>query len=371
MRSGVSEETGCKGGEMVRTRRIGFLVLILMAALATRAEGELKFASLGDLQLEGGGTIKDCRVGYRTFGTLDAQLSNAILFPSWFAGTSKDLADLGFVGPGKLADTSRFFVVTVDALGNGISSSPSNSETQRGKAFPRFTIRDMVEVEHALLTRELKLPHVFAVVGISMGGMQAFQWALAYPGFAERVVAVEGSPKLASSDLLLWGAELGVIEGACPGDSGRQQAMKTMAAMHLLAAWTPGYLIAHTPPEALPAFLAENEKDILKSDPEDWASQLRAMMALDIFRPYGGSPWEAAKAVRAKALVVISRQDLMVNPGPAKAFALLAGAQTFEVTGDCGHLAFLCEETEVSSAVASFLSEGAGPSAASEQKGAP
>ncbi len=356
---------------MTRTRWVGFAALMLLGTLVVRAEGEQKFASLGDLRLEGGGTIKDCRLGYRTFGTLNEARSNAIFFPSWFAGTSKDLADLGFVGPGKLADTSRFFVVAVDALGNGISSSPSNSAAQRGKAFPRFTIRDMVEAEHELLARELKLSRVYAVVGISMGGMQAFQWALTYPDFAERVVAIVGSPRLVSSDLLLWGGELGAIEGACPGDAGRLQAMKTVAAMHLMAIRTPGYLVAHTPPESLPDFLAANEKDILKSDPEDWACQVRAMMSLDIFSPHGGSPWVAAKAVRAKLMVVTSRQDLMVNPGPARAFALLAGAQTFEVTGNCGHLAFLCEEAAVSAVVGSFLGEGAGSPFTSERKGAP
>src|SRR6185503_15726189 len=121
-------------------------------------------AHLGDLRLESGAVIRDCRVGYRTAGKLDAAKANAVLVDPWFQGTSAELALQ--IGPGKLVDTSKYFAILIDSLGNGVSSSPSTSSLQPDDAFPRFTIRDMVESQHRLLTEVLKIGHLKAVVGI-------------------------------------------------------------------------------------------------------------------------------------------------------------------------------------------------------------
>src|SRR5260370_23750674 len=120
------------------------------AAAQTRAaEGAQQFAELGDLKLQGGAVIQDFRLGYRTLGKLNAQKSNAILWPTWLGGKSQDL--LQFLGTGKVVDTSLYFVILVDAIGNAVSTSPSNSKLQPIMKFPTFTIRDMVETEHRLV----------------------------------------------------------------------------------------------------------------------------------------------------------------------------------------------------------------------------
>src|SRR5207247_692624 len=77
------------------------------------------------------------------------------------------------IGPGKALDTNKYLVVCTDAIGNGLTTSPSNSTAQPRMKFPRFTIRDMVQSQHRLLTEHLKIEHVVTVVGPSMGGMQA------------------------------------------------------------------------------------------------------------------------------------------------------------------------------------------------------
>ena len=73
-------------------------------------------------------------------------------------------------------DSTRYFVILVDAIGDGVSSSPSNSKAQPLMKFPDITIRDMVESEHRLATEVLHLTHLRAVMGLSMGGMQTFEW---------------------------------------------------------------------------------------------------------------------------------------------------------------------------------------------------
>src|SRR5450432_2709120 len=121
---------------------------------------EQQFASLGDFKLESGEVIRDCRIGYRTFGRLNADKSNAILLPTWAGGNTQQLSSN--VGPGRLVDSDKYFVVLVDALSNGVSSSPSNSKLQPRMAFPKVTIRDMVGTQHELLTRVLHIDHVKA-----------------------------------------------------------------------------------------------------------------------------------------------------------------------------------------------------------------
>jgi homoserine O-acetyltransferase len=344
---------------MVPKRLSALVVIIFSFAASLAAQNEQKFASLGDFTLEGGQVIHDFKVGYRTFGELNAAKSNAVLFPTWFTGTTKDL--VGLVGPGKLADSAKYFVILVDAIGDGVTSSPSNSVAQPHMRFPRFSIRDMVHSQHELLTRELKITHLRAVMGISMGGMQTFQWMVSYPEFMDKAIPIMGSPRLTSYDLLLWTAELHAIEADADWKNGGYTsppaaAMKTVGDIHSLNLTTPQYRVEHTAPEQFPHFLETTEQDTIKGfDANNWIRQLQAMMAQDVSAPFGGSMEKAAAAVRARVLVVVGLQDHMVNPQPALDFARLLVAPTVELNSDCGHLANSCEAEKLVPIVARFL----------------
>jgi homoserine O-acetyltransferase/O-succinyltransferase len=341
---------------MMKNFRTFMIALVLVFLCGTAAAVEPpKFADLGDFKLESGKVIKDCKIAYRTMGVMNKNKSNVILMTTWLSGTSQELLDLGFIGSGKMLDTRKYFVVAVDAIGNGVSSSPSNSLEQPDETFPLFTIRDMVNSQYTLLTKELKIDHVYAVAGISMGGMQTFQWMVSYPDFMDKAVSIVGTPCLTSQDKLAWTAELKVIEVAKKCGTSNDEIMKELAPIQTLFVWTPRFRAENTKTEDFAAFLAETEKALVKYNPTNWAWQLKAIMTQDIFRDFGGSAEKAAKAVQARAMVITSSQDLAVYPGSAAAFAVLINAEAPQLTGDCGHFAFLCETVKLDSLVNGFL----------------
>src|SRR5580698_6773572 len=147
-----------------------------------------------DFRTEGGATLPQARVVYGTYGHLNAAKDNAILLPSHYMANLHGYEWL--MGPDRALDSSQLFLITTELFGNGSSSSPSNTpEPFHGPRFPVMTIRDNVEAVHKLLTEDLKVTHLRAIIGFSMGAQQAFQWAVSYPAFADRIVATSGTAK--------------------------------------------------------------------------------------------------------------------------------------------------------------------------------
>ena len=129
--------------------------------------------TVGTFRTEGGVTLPEARIVYGTYGRLNAARDNAILLPSHYMATFRGYEWL--IGPGKALDTTRYFLVATELFGNGRSSSPSNTpEPYHGPRFPAMTIRDNVNAVHRLLTESLKITHLRAIIGFSMGAQQAF-----------------------------------------------------------------------------------------------------------------------------------------------------------------------------------------------------
>lgn len=329
--------------------------MLLCIVGTTYGQGTLQYAQLGNFRLENGQIMNDCQVGYRVIGTLNPDKSNAVLFPTWFVGTSQDL--ISFIGPGKLIDSNRYFVIAVDAFGNGISSSPSNSKAQPDSAFPQFSIRDMVNAQYILLTQTLHLTRLYAVIGISMGAMQTFQWLVSYPDFLEKAIPIVGTPRLTPYGLLLWQTELRVIGAMNNGQQSDSLAMKIVADIHMLAQRTPHYFVTHTTPAEFPQFLTAAESAFMAYNLWNWASQVKAMLVHDIYKPFAGSVERAAMTISARVLVIVVRQDHMVNPEPARTLARVLDAEVMELKSDCGHIALWCGEDKIQDAATRFLAK--------------
>ena len=337
-------------------------VLFAAADLCAQAavDGKLQIAELGQCKLESGQTIEDCRIGYRTFGHLDAAQDNAILMPTWLYGTSADLVSLFGDGSSAqhLVDTCRFFGIAIDALSNGVSSSPSNSTRQHATAFPALTLRDSVNAEYRVMTEVLHLKHLHAVVGLSMGGEQTFDWAVMHPEFFDLAVPILGTPRMTSYDLHVKQIMVESIVGDPAYADGKytvEPPLKLANLFGALVVTSPEYRNRETPREKLPAFIAQAEAP-QAIDANDRLWQLRAIMQQDVIG--SRSLAEAARAPRTHFLIIVSGEDHLVNPQPALDWAAATGAPTYISPGSCAHLIMSCDAEAVSTRVRAFLAGG-------------
>jgi len=309
-------------------------------------------ADLGECALESGEVIKDCVLGYRTVGELNADSSNAVLFPAWGGGTSQDLRS--YIGPDGFVDPDVHFVIAVDLFGNGVASSPSTSQSQPGDAFPRFTVRDIVRSQYRLVTEELQLDGLHAVLGISLGALVAFEWVTTYPEFVAKAVPILGMPVASPHDLMAYDLGQRILSGCEPDRC--DQARETMLAFRRLVLRTPENRNRTLTREETLAFLAAIPEGARGSGAaRDQLSQWRALSEMDVTEPFGRSLERAAEAVQADMLIVIASRDLITTPESSREFARLTGAQLYETDSDCGHQAFVCEHQEIAALTRAFL----------------
>ena len=165
---------------------------------------------------------------------------------TYFGGNSEDL--LFSTGQVIMADSTKYYVIAVDALGDGVSSSPSNSKLQPKGSFPVFNMRDIVNAECMLVSKILNFKHVYCVMGTSMGGMQTFQWIVSFSDFMDKAVIQVGSPRLTSNDLLLWNSELLAIKEGLECGAPEESIKNTVAVIHTQNLRTPDYFVKHVSP---------------------------------------------------------------------------------------------------------------------------
>jgi homoserine O-acetyltransferase len=272
---------------------------------------------------EGGATVPNVKVVYGTYGRLNAARDNAVLLPSHYMATHHGYEWL--IGPGLALDTARLFLVATELFGNGQSSSPSNTpEPFRGPRFPVATIRDNVEAVHRLLLDSLGVTHLRAVIGFSMGAEQAFQWAVSYPGFMDRIVATSGTARCWPHGVVRLEAEIGAIQ-LDPAFNGGDYTTRPTQGVQLFGSIWAGWLYSQewwrrqlwkrddADTTSLETFRANFVRNFLsRADPNDLILQARTWERHDVgtTKGFDGNTEKALASIRVPVLYMPSETDL-------------------------------------------------------------
>jgi homoserine O-acetyltransferase/O-succinyltransferase len=176
------------------------------ASYPDQKEGDF---AVKDFKLQDGEVLAEARLHYTTLGTPRrdgaGRVANAVLMLHGTTGTGKNFLAPNIAGelfgPGQPLDASRFFIILPDGLGRGGSSKPSDGLHAR---FPRYGYADVVEAQHLLVTKGLGVDHLRAVVGTSMGGMQAWMWGERWPEMMDALMPIASQPVQISGRNLVW-----------------------------------------------------------------------------------------------------------------------------------------------------------------------
>src|SRR5215472_4647818 len=164
--------------------------------------GPYELYDIGNLDLEEGGTIRDCQLAYATVGMLNEAKDNAILIPTWYSGTNKIIEQI-YIGKGRALDPDKYFIIIVNQIGNGLSTSPHNTPPPAGMAnFPHVRIGDDVRAQHKLVTEKFGLNSLALVAGGWMGAQQTHEWAVRHPEMVKRAAPIAGTAKNTLHDFL-------------------------------------------------------------------------------------------------------------------------------------------------------------------------
>lgn len=328
--------------------------VIFVLLLSTLFAGnDLHFVELGNFPLENGEHILDCRIGYRIYGNINNDSSNIILYPSWFGGTSEHIGDL--IRIHAFLDTTRFAVLALDALGNGVSSSPSNCALQPEEHFPDISIADMSAAAYHVL-QLLHIDRLHAVVGGSMGGMQAFEFIAAYPDVADKAVIYVASPRASAYDLLRWEAARRIIELGRYHGIPEAEYMLPLQITQTLNGKSPNFFAREMSREEVPDLLKNLENyraGIFSAD--NFYCQSTAIIRHDISRHDNNDPDRTAERIKIPLLLIINKQDHLVAPWPALDFAKKNGAKLLILDNNRGHLGITYEIKKVRKVIDRFL----------------
>jgi homoserine O-acetyltransferase/O-succinyltransferase len=272
---------------------------------------------------ESGVTLPEARIVYGTYGRLNAAGDNAVLLPSHYMADMRGYDWL--IGPGKALDPERQFLITSELFGNGRSSSPSNTpQPFHGPRFPVTTIRDNVEAVHQLLTQQLGVRHLQAVIGFSMGAQQAFQWAVSYPDYMDRIVATSGTAKTYGHGIVRLESEIAALttdEAFQAGDY-KEEPVKGIQAFSLVWTawlysqewWREELWKSTEPPGTTFAQVVDHYKTnfIPGADANNLILQMRTWEEHDVGATpgFGGDVRKALASIKAQVLYMPSATDL-------------------------------------------------------------
>ena len=280
---------------------------------------------LGDVQLISGSVLRSAKLAYETHGEMNGSGDNVVVLPTFYTGTHR--RNRGFFGPGRAIDPEKYFIVSINLFGNGISTSPSNAAAEcHGSKFPDVTLWDNVACQHRLLTEKLGVERIALVTGWSMAGCQSYQWAAQYPDMVDAILPFCASAKTSPHNyVFLEGVKAALVaDGAYKnGDYASQPVEGLKAFGRVYAGWAFSQTFYR---EGLYKNLGFSSPDELLDDwaidhAENWdannlLAKLKTWQLGDISANpvYGGDIQKALSSIKARAILMPCAQDLYFPP---------------------------------------------------------
>ncbi|NKX43953.1 alpha/beta fold hydrolase [Roseicyclus persicicus] len=304
-----------------------------------------------NFRLQKGMTLPRARLAYKTYGTLAPDGSNLVLYPTSYGAQHGDTEWL--IGPGRVLDPDRWFIVIPNMFGNGLSTSPSTVAPPYGPGrFPLVTHWDNVEAQRRLLEDVFGVKRIALIYGWSMGAQQALHWGAIHPDRVARICAVCGSARTSiHNQVFLQGVRATLTDD--PGWTGTyftETPVRGLRAMgRVYAGWAMSqafyreelYLQAGF--ASLEDFLVRSwEANFLRRDAHDLLASLETWMASDISDNaiYKGDLAAALGSITARSIVMPSRTDLYFTPEDSAAeTALMPNAEFRPIESIWGHRA--------------------------------
>lgn len=307
---------------------------------------------LGDVRLQRGATIRDCKMAYKTFGTLNAARDNVIVYPTWYSGQHYDNEWL--VGPGMALDPAKYFIIIPNMFGNGLSSSPSNTpEPYNADRFPNVTAYDNVIQQHRLVTEKFGIKKIKMVTGWSMGALQTFHWAALFPDMVERIAPFCGSAKCSRHNFVFLEGVQAALRADAAWENGRykekpEKGLRAMARVYAGWGFSQDFYRAELDLKTLGYSSLEDflvafwEGFFLPKDANNlltmaWTWQNGDISDNDLFK---GDLKKALGAIKAKAYVMPGQTDLYFPVADSEfEVANMPDAELIPVPSIWGHFA--------------------------------
>jgi homoserine O-acetyltransferase len=279
---------------------------------------------LGRTELQSGAAIANAVLAYTVHGTLNAARDNAVVLPTYYTGVHG--SNEWLFGPGRPIDPARHFIVTINMMGNGLSSSPSNTPPPCDAArFPGVTLYDNVRCQHRLLTERLGVRHIALVTGWSMAGCQTYQWAAQYPAMVKAILPFCASARTSPHNIVFLEGVKAALQADQDWKGGDYTAPPTRglrAFARVYAGWAYSQtffreaLHRELGFETWEELLLDWERDNLEWDANDLLAMLWSWQKGDISANalYGGDFSRALGSIRARAILVPCTQDLYFPP---------------------------------------------------------
>ncbi|MBT0566582.1 alpha/beta fold hydrolase [Williamsia sp. CHRR-6] len=316
-------------------------------------QGPYDLISIGRLELEEGGVIEDCQLAVATAGTLNDARDNAILIPTFYSGTHHTWFE-SYIGPDHALDPTRYFIISVNQIGNGLSTSPNNVDDPAitGPRFPRIRIGDDVIAQERLIREHFGIEKLALVVGGSMGAQQVWEWAVRFPDTVLRAAPIAGTAQNTPHDFLFTQTLIDAITSD-PGFAGGEYASHTDVAdglrRHARILGTMGFSTEFFKTRFHAAMGMETLQDFLDGFLEPYCTALDPNSLLtmawkwqrgDVARNADGDLAAALGRVTADLVAMPISEDMFfpVRDVAADA-ALVPGAQVRVIDDIVGHMA--------------------------------